>query len=60
MLWLRLRRTAAEMAEADPRILADVGAPPRGEDPVMAAFRLDPEPLWKAGLTPQPRSPDRG
>lgn len=60
LLWLRARRTLAEMAEADPRILADAGAaPPAAASPGLAAFRIDPRPLWSAGLTPLPCPPTR-
>ncbi len=58
-LWLRLRRTQAELERLDPRLLADIGAPPRAPDPVKAAFTLDPEPLWGIGLTPAPREDGR-
>ena len=58
-LWLRTHRTAEEFARADPRIVADVGAPPRAGDPAMAAFGVDPAPLWGIGLTPRPRADGR-
>lgn len=58
-LWLRMRRTQAEMDQADPRILTDLGAPPRGADPVKAAFVVDPAPLWGIGQVPRPREGGR-
>lgn len=44
---LQAGRRLAARAEADPRILADAGAPPPppGAAPALAAFRLGPRPL---------------
>ena len=33
VLWLRMRRTRADLDQLDPRILADIGVPPRAPDP---------------------------
>ena len=53
MLWLRHRRTLAELQDASPEVRRDIGLPPAA-DPVPG-FSVDPRPLWGIGLVPQPR-----
>ena len=57
LLWLRHRRTLAELQEAAPQLRRDIGLPPAA-DP-MAGFAVDPRPLWGIGLVPQPRRDER-
>ena len=53
-IWMRHRRTLAELATADARTCRDLGLTPPAIDGLVQAFGIDPTPVWGIGGVVEP------